>query len=122
MARKIEQQITAAVRARQGFIGGNTSVACMNAPSGLNAGRVQVVLHKSIIADLIGGELSLSFCGWPTDVTASRLNCVLEGLGLRSRYVAAIRQGEGVFLNANDLKPIATGELTVRLDTERTYA
>lgn len=113
MARKIEQQITNAIRSRRNFIGGNTAVRVIqNAP---HAPDIIVQLHGNTIAKLIAGKLTLDWCGWNTPTTSSRLGCVLDALA--DDYYACIRKGVGTFMRRMDHSPVATGTLTVQVQS-----
>ena len=75
--RKIEKEMVAAIQRRESRAMGNTKVTAMG-----NA--VRVYLHGNLIAhlqkDQAGWIGTVTFAGWPTRTTASRINAIMEGI------------------------------------------
>ena len=78
MMRKVEKQMVAAIQQRYACDLGNTVVSA-------EGNAVKVYLHGNLIADLqetpAGWSGAVTFAGWPTRTTASRINAVLSGIG-----------------------------------------
>ena len=78
MMRKVEQAMVAAIQRRESRAIGNTMVT-------VEGNAVKVYLHGNLIADLqmtpAGWVGAVTFAGWPTRTTASRINAVLSGIG-----------------------------------------
>ena len=100
--RKIEQQMIAAIQAGQDWKSGNTSVTHDPVVGGSEA---EIRLHGNLIAKrFIGGDWSVSLCGWDTRTTRSRLAAILrtfarnggKGLGVSSRKT---RNGQRIMLH-----------------------
>lgn len=86
MAREIERQIVSAIKNRETMGAGNTVIA-------QDGTRARVYLHGHHIAtiDYVTGKVELSSAGYPTNVTKSRLNCVLDALGISKAVVTRNR-------------------------------
>ena len=78
MMRKVEQAMVAAIQQRYACGLGNTVVT-------VEGNATKVYLHGNLIADLqmtpAGWVGAVTFAGWPTRTTASRINAVLSGIG-----------------------------------------
>lgn len=89
MMRKVEKQMVAAIQQRESRSMGNTMVT-------VTGNATKVYLHGSLVADLqktpAGWTGSVTFAGWPTRTTASRINAVLEGIGSTVRV--GLNKGE----------------------------
>jgi hypothetical protein len=97
MARKIEQSVTDAIRARRAFCGGNTQVT----PT---ADGLLVTLHGHKVAHLFGSTLVVDWCGWNTTTTRSRINCALDALA--PGYYACLRNRRGVIMSRATHTPV----------------
>lgn len=73
--RKIEQQIYDAIRHHKNLNTVNTKVT-------FELDGFKVYLHDNLIAWLKDNKLTLTSCGWDTRLTTSRLNVILQALGL----------------------------------------
>jgi hypothetical protein len=76
--RQIEQNITSAIRSnKKSFAQSNTTITYNN-----DTDTYDVYLHGHRIAQIDRNECSVKLwsCGYQTNVTKSRLNCVLDGL------------------------------------------
>ena len=103
--RKIEEQIIAAIKARQNFSGGNTIVlACGD--------TIGVRLYNSLVAASDGAKIVLSFCDFNTPTTCSRINCLLDALDVP--YYAHIVKRVGCFSSRADHKIVARGSLKLQ--------
>ena len=89
MMRKVEEQMVAAIQQRESRSMGNTMVSA-------EGNAVKVYLHGNLIADLqetpAGWAGAVTFAGWPTRTTASRINAVLSGIG--STIGVGLNKGE----------------------------
>lgn len=89
MMRKVEKQMVAAIQQRYARGLGNTMVSA-------EGNAVKVYLHGNLVADLqetpAGWSGAVTFAGWPTRTTASRINAVLEGIGSTVRV--GLNKGE----------------------------
>jgi hypothetical protein len=77
--RQIEREIVSAIRNREDAFGmGNTTITYNK-----HTKTYDVILHGHNIAQINYKErwVRLSSCGYLTNVTKSRLNCVLNGVG-----------------------------------------
>jgi hypothetical protein len=77
--RQIEREIVSAIRNREDAFGmGNTTITYNK-----HTKTHDVILHGHNIAQINYKErwVRLSSCGYLTNVTKSRLNCVLDGVG-----------------------------------------
>lgn len=77
--RQIEREIVSAIRNREDAFGmGNTTITYNK-----HTKTHDVILHGHNIAQINHKErwVRLSSCGYLTNVTKSRLNCVLNGVG-----------------------------------------
>jgi hypothetical protein len=80
---KIEEEIIRAVKYRNNFTKGNSSVCCTE-------WSIKVRLHGNLIfkQDLKTGTAEISSCGWESNTTKSRLNALLGtfcDLGVRQK-------------------------------------
>lgn len=76
--RQIEKEITSAIRGnKKAFAKSNTTITYNN-----DTDTYDVYLHGHCIAQINRNEryVKLWSCGYQTNVTKSRLNCVLDGL------------------------------------------
>lgn len=81
--RQIEREIISAIRNREDAFGmGNTTITYNK-----HTKTHDVILHGHNIAQINYKErwVRLSSCGYLTNVTKSRLNCVLYGVGIWKR-------------------------------------
>ena len=81
--RQIEREIVSAIRNREDAFGmGNTTITYNK-----HTKTHDVILHGHIIAQINYKErwVRLYSCGYLTNVTKSRLNCVLDGVGSYNR-------------------------------------
>jgi hypothetical protein len=116
--RKIEQQIIDAIRAKRALAMANTAVTFADLGSGDTS--MAVTLHGHLIAHAVGGKLTLDWCGWNTPTTRSRLNAVLDALGLNRagapRYAACVKNSNGLFVRWNDgEKNVTIGQDSITL-------
>ena len=87
--RKIEELMIQAIRLGKNFERDNTKVVH------LEDGQCNVLLHGNHIAAITEQRLILSHAGWRTPTTKSRLNAILNGLGVDDR----IYQSKGIWFN-----------------------
>lgn len=78
MARKIEDQILDALRAKRNFWGGNTEITVSD------KGNMQVSLHGSPIVRIEkdAKDIFISLAKWNTNTTRARINLVLSHYGI----------------------------------------
>lgn len=76
--KKIEQQIYNAILNDRNLNTSNTVVD-------MTYTGFKVLLHGNIIAEFVNNKLCLNSCGWDTKLTTSRLNVILQALGLNIR-------------------------------------
>lgn len=91
MSRKISEDSTQAFIKGRNFKRGNMEVVA-------EPGLVKMLLHGNKIAECYKIQnaewvLTISDCGWVTDTTRERLNCLLHNIGLGD-YRVYKRQGE----------------------------
>lgn len=72
---KIERNIVNAILAGQSGQYGNSRVLTVDDTTAL-------YLHENLIAVVTPGCVKVDLCGWPTVTTRSRINAVLDCLGL----------------------------------------
>lgn len=86
MAREIERQIVSAIKNKEIMGAGNTVIA-------QDGTRTRIYLHGHHIAtiDYVTKKVWLSSAGYPSNVTKSRLNCVLDALGIDKGVVTRNR-------------------------------
>lgn len=102
--RKIEQAIIRALRTGNYLSKGNTEVRFYK-------DSLTVKLHGNTVAEKEGNKLRLSWCGWYTPTTKSRLNCVLDVFA--PEWSARIHKREGIFEREGRL--VDVGELEIKL-------
>jgi hypothetical protein len=78
MARQVSEQACAAFRNAYKLTVGNTSVTVSQEQ---DKEVVRLTLHGNLIAERVGGQTSITNCGYFTAVTKERLNC-LPGVDL----------------------------------------
>ena len=71
MARKIEKLAREAIKAGKDFKRDNTEVICFT------NGDWDLLLHNNLIAKKHGENITVTFAGWQTPTTKSRLNNVI---------------------------------------------
>lgn len=73
--KKIEQEIYQTIKQQQDFYKANTLIRFKNQ-------QFIIALHGNVITEYESGKLYLNDCGYPTRLTTSRLNTILQALGL----------------------------------------
>lgn len=107
--RKIEEKLFKAIRARKSFHKDNTTVEYDGV-----TGEAQIRLHGNLIAYEKDQRktLVLTFCGWSTRTTSSRLCAIIEAYGLG--LYACIKAGIGCFVYVAT-KGVVEGRIEVTL-------
>lgn len=93
---KINDAITKAVANLENFSGGNTTVTYQ-----VSSDKTSVILHGSLIVvhNHVHNKTTLNFCGFPTNITAGRINAVLKGLNREERV--SLSQGKVILKPKN---------------------
>lgn len=70
--RVIEQKMIQAIKQGKPFSQSNTDVVVSE------SGEILVYLFKNLIAEIHGNKLNVTFAGWATPTTSSRLSAILK--------------------------------------------
>lgn len=102
MSRIVERNVTSAVRTK-------TNVGCGNTTITIDKSKGYVILHGNLIAtiDYDKKKATLFDGGFQSNVTKSRLNCVLEALNIEGKIVT--RQRVFRYVKNKEIKPFKNG-------------